>query len=76
MTFLNGEQPYSRRQRVRELMSHLTDEEISEFALPRVTKVVPPVDFFFTKEALYRHRNDPHHRNDLRQRNDPQSPPK
>lgn len=27
-------------------MSHLTDEEISEFALPRVTKVVPPVDYF------------------------------
>ena len=50
VTFLNGEQPYSRRQRVRELMSHLTDEEISEFALPRVTKVVPPVDFFY-KEA-------------------------
>ena len=44
--FLSGEQPYSRRQRVRELMSHLTDEEISELALPRVTKVVPPVDFF------------------------------
>ena len=44
--FLSGEQPYSRRQRVRGLMSHLTDEEISELALPRVTKVVPPVDFF------------------------------
>ena len=27
-------------------MAHLTDEEISELALPRVTKVVPPVDFF------------------------------
>ena len=27
-------------------MSHLTDEEISELALPRVTNVVPPVDFF------------------------------
>ena len=31
-------------------MSHLTDEEISEFSLPRVTKVAPPVDFFY-KEA-------------------------
>ena len=29
-TFLSGEQPYSRRQRVREPMLHLTDEEISE----------------------------------------------
>ena len=45
-TFLNGEQPYSRRQKVCELMSHLTDEEIFEFALLRVTKNVSSVAFF------------------------------
>ena len=52
--FLNGEQPYSRRQKVCELMSHLTDEEILEFALPRVTKNVSSVDFFTRKFLLWR----------------------
>ena len=44
--FLNGENAYSRRQRVRELMSQLTDQEINEFTLPRVVDIVPPVDLF------------------------------
>ena len=44
--FLNGDNPYSRRQRVRELILQLTDQEIVEFALPRVVNVVPPVDIF------------------------------
>ena len=44
--FLNGENPYSRRQRVRELILQLTDEEIVEFTLPRIVDVVPPADVF------------------------------
>ena len=44
--FLNGENEYSGRQRVRELMSQLTDQEIIEFTLPRVVDIVPPVDLF------------------------------
>lgn len=44
--FLNGENAYSRRQRVRELILQLTDEEIVEFTLPRVANAVPPADVF------------------------------
>ncbi|XP_015777961.1 PREDICTED: uncharacterized protein LOC107355854 [Acropora digitifera] len=50
--FLDRENAYSRRQRVSELMSQLTDQEIVEFTLPRVVDIVPPVDIFFWKEAL------------------------
>ena len=45
-TFLNGETTYSRRQRVRELILQLTDEEIVAFTVPRVVDIVPPVDIF------------------------------
>lgn len=44
--FLNGENAYSRRKRVCELMSQLTEQEIIEFTLPRVKDIVPPVDLF------------------------------
>lgn len=44
--FLRDGSPYSRRQRVRELFTCLSDEELVEFALPRIATVVPPVDVF------------------------------
>ena len=50
--FFNRDNAYSRRQRVCDLMSQLTDQELVEFTLPRVVDIVPPIDlFFFGKEA-------------------------
>jgi len=52
-TFLNEETTYSRRQRVRELMLQLTDEEIVAFTVPRVVNVVPPVDIFLEGSSCF-----------------------
>ena len=49
--FLNGENAYSRRQRVRELILQLTDQEIVEFTLPGVVDFVPPVDLFLERSS-------------------------
>ena len=43
---MSGENAYSRCQRVCELISQLTDQDIIEFTLPRVVDFVPPVDLF------------------------------
>lgn len=49
--FLNGENAYSRRQRVRELILQLTDQEIVEFILPGVVDFVPPGDLFLERSS-------------------------
>ena len=44
--FLNDEKnPYSRNVRVKELCKLLTDEELQLYALPRIAKIVTPVDY-------------------------------
>ena len=44
--FLDDEKnPYSRNVRVKELCKLLTDEELQLYALPRITKIVTPVDY-------------------------------
>ena len=44
--FLDDESnPYSRKQRVSELLNCLNDEELVDLALPRIAKIVSPVDF-------------------------------
>ena len=44
--FLDGENnPYSRKQRVGELLNCLNDEELVDLVLPRIAKIVSPVDF-------------------------------
>ena len=37
--------PYSRKQRVSELLHYLNDEELVDLVLPRYAKIVSPVDF-------------------------------
>ena len=37
--------PYSRKKRVRELINLLNEEELLEFALPRIVNIVSPVNF-------------------------------
>ena len=45
-TFLDDEiNPFSRRQRVSELLNCLNDEELVDLVLPRIAKIVSPVDF-------------------------------
>lgn len=51
--FLNGENSYTRRQRVRDLILQLTDEEIVEFTLPRVVDLVPPIDIFLQGSSCF-----------------------
>ena len=44
--FLDDEKnPYSRNVRVKELCKLLTDEELQLYALPRIAKIVTPVDY-------------------------------
>ena len=44
--FLDDESnPYSRKQRVSELLNCLNDDELVDLVLPRIAKVVSPVDF-------------------------------
>ena len=44
--FLDDESnPYSRKQRVSELLNCLNDEELVDLVLPRIAKIVSPVDF-------------------------------
>lgn len=44
--FLDDEiNPFSRRQRVSELLNCLNDEELVDLVLPRIAKIVSPVDF-------------------------------
>ena len=44
--FLDDEtNPYTRKLRVKELFQLLTDEELKQFALPRIANIVTPVDF-------------------------------
>lgn len=53
--FLNGENAYSRHQRLRELIVQLTDEEIVEFTLTRVANIVPPADVFLVGTSSSRY---------------------
>lgn len=53
--FFNRDNAYSRRQRVCDLMSQLTDQELVEFTLPRVVDIVPPIDLFFFLERKLIH---------------------
>lgn len=50
---MNGESTYSRRQRVRELILQLTEDEIVAFTLPRVVDIVPPVDVFLEGSSCF-----------------------
>jgi len=43
--FLDESNPYSRKQRVSELLNCLNDEELVDLVLPRIAKIVSPVDF-------------------------------
>ena len=44
--FLDDESnPYSRKQRVSELLNYLNDEELVDLVLPKIAKIVSPVDF-------------------------------
>ena len=44
--FLDDEtNPYTRKLRVKELFKLLTDDELKQFALPRIANIVTPVDF-------------------------------
>ena len=43
--FLDESYPYSRKQRVSELLHCLYDEELVDLVLPRIAKIVSPVDF-------------------------------
>lgn len=44
--FLHDESnPYSRKQRVSEVLNCLNDEELVDLVLPKIAKIVSPVDF-------------------------------
>ena len=66
--FLDDEiNPFSRRQRVSEVLNSLNDEELVDLVLPRIAKIVSPVDFLLhgSKGTRYFHsklckfRNEP-----------------